>query len=164
MLPGTLSSLAGGSGTIWISLLYQNWSVSNGGLSGFREAKLALFSGATANANGSASANGAERLDVGSPNTYAVGASDNLSLFAGTTFVSSGIATPRGANPANTIFIVLRLDFDATTATDTAYAWFNPSLASEPSTGSATVFTAADLTSINALRLQAGGQNNFLSP
>jgi hypothetical protein len=159
LLPGTLTNLLGGAGTIWLSFLYQNWQTSNGGLSGYREAKLGLFSAATTNANGTANVNGTERLDVGTPNTYTAGASDTLSLFQGSTFVSSGMATPRGANPANTVFVLLRLDVDATTATDTAYAWFNPSLASEPGTGSAISFTAADLSAVNAIRLQAGNLN-----
>lgn len=159
LLPGTLTSLVGGSGSIWMSMLYQNWSTDNGGLSGFREAKLALFSGATTNANGTANVNGTERLDAGTPNTYAAGASDTLTLWQGSTFASSGIATPRGAVPANTVFILLRLDVDGTTATDTAYAWFNTGLNSEPSTGSAVSFTGQDLSSINALRLQAGNLN-----
>jgi hypothetical protein len=159
LLNGTLTSIVGGAGTVWVSLLYQNWSTDNGGLSGFREAKLALFSGATANANGTANVNGTERLDIGTPNTYAAGASDTLTLWQGSTFASSGIATARGNNPANTAFLLLRLDFDATTANDTAYAWFNTGVDSEPSTGTAVTFTAQDLTSINALRLQAGNLN-----
>jgi len=160
LLPNTLGTLAAsGSGSVWVSFLYQNWSTSNGGLSGFREAKLALFSGSTANANGTANVNGTERLDVGTPNTYAVGASDTLSLWQGSTFASSGTPTPRGANPANTVFVVLRLDVDNTVATDTAYAWFNPSLASEPTTGSAISFNLQDLSAINALRFQAGNLN-----
>ena len=160
LLPSTFGTLAaGGSGSVWVSFLYQNWSTSNGGLSGFREAKLALYSGATANANGTANVNGSERLDVGTPNTYAVGASDTLSLWQGSTFVSSGVATPRGANPANTVFVVLRLDVDNTVANDTAYAWFNPSLASEPTTGSAISFNLQDLSGVNGLRFQAGNLN-----
>ncbi len=159
LLPGTLTTLAGGSGSIWISFYYQNWSTDNGGLSGFREAKMALFSGATANANGSANVNGSERLDVGTPNTYSAGANDTLTLWQGSTYSSSGIATPRGNNPANTVFVLLRMDVDATTGNDTAYAWFNPSLASEPSTGSAVMFNNTDLSPINALRFQAGNLN-----
>jgi hypothetical protein len=167
LLPGTLGTLASmGSGTIWMSFLYQNWvteigvnpSTGNPYL-GYREAKIALFSGATANANGTANVNGSERLDVGSPNTYAAGASDTLSLWQGSTYMSSGIATPRGANPANTVFVLLRLNVDNTTAADTAYAWFNPSLASEPSTATAIAFSTADLSGVNAIRLQAGNLN-----
>jgi len=159
LLPNTLTGLLGGSGSIWMSVLYQNLTTDHGSLAGYREAKLAFFSGATAAANGTANVNGTERVDVGSPNTYAVGASDNLSLFNGSTFVSSGIATPRGSGSANTVFILLRFDVDATTATDTVWAWFNPSLASEPTTSSAISYTASDLTSVNALRFQAGNLN-----
>jgi len=159
MLSGTLSGITGGAGTIWVSFLYQNWGSDQAGLAGFRETGLRLISGATINGNGSANVNGTDRLDAGTPNTYAVGASDKLSLFSGSTFVASTMTTPRGPNSANTVFVLMRLDYDNTTANDTAYAWFNPSLASEPSTATAISYTAADLTSINALRFQAGGQN-----
>jgi hypothetical protein len=159
MLPGTLTSLVGGSGTIWVGFLYQNWGADQAGLAGFRETGLRLISGATLNGNGSANVTGTDRLDVGTPNTYVAGASDKLSLFSGSTFVASSLTTPRGPSAGNTVFVLVRLDFDNTTAADTAYAWFNPSLASEPGTGSAISFTTADLTSINALRFQAGGLN-----
>jgi hypothetical protein len=161
LLPNTLGSLAtAGSGTIWISFLYENWSTDNNGLSGFREAKLALFSGATTNANGSANVNGTERLDAGSPNTYAAGASDTLSLWSGSTFVSSGIATPRGATPADTVLILMELLVDNTSAADTAYAWFNPNLSlGAPGVGSAISLNTVDLSGVNALRFQAGNAN-----
>jgi hypothetical protein len=164
MLSGTLGSLAtthtgGASGTIWISMLFQNLNDTMVNL-GYREAKLALFSGATIAVNGSANVNGSERLDIGSPNTYAAGASDTLSLWQGSTYVSSGIATPRGANPINTAFLLMRIDVDNTVAADTAYAWFNPNiLASAPSTASAISFSLNDLSGVNAFRLQAGNQN-----
>ena len=160
LLSGTFNTLAGGSGgTVWMSLIYQNLTTSTDGKAGFREAKVGFFSGATINGEVS-NVNGSERLNVGSPNTYAAGATDTLSLFQGSTFVSSGIATPRGSDPADAVFILLRFDFDATAAADTAYAWFNPSLSLEPTIGTANaVFTTADLTSINAIRLQAGNMN-----
>ena len=161
LLNTTLGNYAAwGSGSVWMSFLYQNWVADQGGLLGFREAKFCLFSGATANANGTANVNGSEKLDVGSPNTYAAGASDTLTLWQGSTYVSSGIATPRGANPANTVLILLRLDVDSTTTPDTAYAWFNPSLASEPSIATAISFSANDLSLVNAIRLQAGNANS----
>lgn len=161
MLPNTLGNLAASaSGTVWMSCLYQNLVTDLGGFAGYREAKIALFSGATAAVSGAANVNGSEKLDIGTPNTYATGASDTLSLWQGSTFVSSGIATPRGADPANTVFLLVRLDVDNSTATDTAYAWFNPSLASEPSIGTAIAFTASDLSGVNAIRFQAGNQNS----
>lgn len=159
LLPATLTSLVGGTGSIWMSFLYQNRSTNNGGLSGFRKAKLALYSGSTTNANGSANVNGSERLNVGTPNTYTAGASDTLTLWQGSTFSSSGTATPRGENPANTVFVLLRLDVDNTTALDTAYAWFNPGLGGEPGTGAAVSFSGQDLSPVNALRFHAGNLN-----
>ena len=53
----------------------------------------------------------------------------------------------------------MRLDDDNTTAAASAYAWFNPSLGSEPAIATAISFTANDLSAVNALRLQAGNSN-----
>jgi hypothetical protein len=160
LLPDTLGTLAtSGAGTVWISFLSQNWRTDTSGLAGYREAKLALFSGATLAANGSANVNGTERLAVGTPNTYSVGASDTLSLYQGSTYVSSGLVTPRGASPANTVFVLMRINVDNTTAADTAYAWFNPDISSEPSIATAIQFTLNDLSAVNALRFQAGNLN-----
>ncbi|HOX01200.1 MAG TPA: PEP-CTERM sorting domain-containing protein [Candidatus Paceibacterota bacterium] len=161
LLPDTMGNLAAAdAGTLWLSFLSQNWRTETGGLPGFREAKLSLFSGATTNASGNANVNGSEKMNIGTPNTYAAGASDALSLYGGGAYVASSLATPRGADPDNTVFVVVRLDVDNTTATDTAYAWFNPSLASEPMVGTAISFASADLSAVNALRLQAGNLNS----
>jgi hypothetical protein len=164
LLPGNLGTLgASASGTIWISFLYQNTNPDQGGFAGFREAKLALFVNATTNGNGTANVNGTERLDVGTPNTYQAPSGDFMSLWtngSSATATASSTATPRGTDPEDTVFIVLRLDVDNTVAGDNAYAWFNPDLSSEPTLGSAiSILGAADLSGINALRLQ-GGNNN----
>ncbi len=161
LLPDTMGSLAAAdSGTLWLSFLSQNWRTETGGLPGFREAKMSLFSGATTNASGNANVNGSEKLNIGTPNTYTAGASDALSLYGGGAYVASSLATPRGADPDNTVFVVVRFDVDNTTETDTAYAWFNPSLGIEPAVGAAISFTSADLSAVNALRLQAGNLNS----
>lgn len=160
-LPDTFNNLVGGAGgTIWVSFLYQNLNNDLTGLLGFRETGLRLMSGSSTNAGGWSNRNGTDRLDAGSPNTYPTGANfDQLTLWTGSTFGTNGFATPRGPDPANTVFIVLRLDFDNTTAADTGYAWFNPSLGLEPLLSTAVTNTAADLTSVNALRFQSGNQN-----
>jgi len=161
LLPDTAGNLAASSsGRMWISFLYQNWNTDQAGLPGFREAKFILFSGATTNATGNANVNGTERLDVGSPNTYSAGASDTLTLWQGSTYSSSGIPTPRGNFPTTTVFVLMRLDVDASTAADTAYAWFSPSLISEPDTSSAVSFNLQDLSGVNAVRFQAGNLNS----
>src|SRR5262249_36669371 len=106
---------------------------------------------------------GIDKADAGSPNTYPSGAGfDEMSLFLAPTYSHNGYATPRGLDPTNVVFVVLRLDVDATTTNDTAYAWFfqnGDGLSGEPSIGAALSFTTADLSSINALRFQAGNAN-----
>jgi hypothetical protein len=166
ILPGTLGSLgAAGSGTIWLSFLSQNLQESTGGLLGFREAKLGLFSGATTNVSGVSGVNGSERLAFGTPNTYAAGASDTLSIYNGSTFMSSGVATPRGSATAP-VFVLIALSVDNTTAADSAYMWVNPSSSLFGDNGNtpvfgtaAATFTANDLSAVNAIRLQSGGLN-----
>jgi hypothetical protein len=166
ILPGTLGVLgASGSGTIWMSFLSQNLQETTGGLAGFREAKLGLFSGASTNASGVSGVNGSERLAFGTPNTYTAGASDNLSIYNGSTFMSSGVATPRGSATAP-VFVLIALLVDNTTALDSAYMWVNPSSSlfgdngNSPAFGTAAAtFTANDLSAVNALRLQSGGLN-----
>lgn len=162
VLPGTLSTLTGGAGTMWVSFLYQNLNSDRGSYVGYRETGIRFMVGGTTNVALNVSGrNGTDRLDAGTPNTYAVGATDTYSLFSAPTFASTGISTLRGTDAANTAFFLIQLSYDATTANDTAYLWINPSLASAPdvSTANAT-YTTADLTSINAIRLQAGNKNS----
>lgn len=161
-LPNTLSNLAIG-GLVWISFLYHNPQTDKGGLAGFRETGLRLMSGATTNAAGFSNRNGTDRLAAGSPNTYLSSAGyDALSLFAAPTFVHNGYSTPRGPAASNVVFVVLRLDVDASTNADTARAWFfqnGNGLEGEPDPGAALVFHTADLSGVNALRFQAGNAN-----
>lgn len=159
-LPNTLTNILGGGGSIWISFLYQNLNADQAGLPGYRETGLRLMRGSTTNVSGVSGRNGTDMLDIGSPNTYPTAANfDRLAVFSGGVYLDSGIATPRGANPANTVFVVMRIDVDNTTATDTAYTWFNSSLLSQPTTGTALTWTTSDLGGINSLRFQAGNQN-----
>ena len=53
----------------------------------------------------------------------------------------------------------MRINVDNTTAADTAYAWFNPDISSEPMTATAIQFALNDLSAVNALRFQAGNLN-----
>lgn len=151
---------AGASGQVWVSLLYQNLDDDLGGKAGYHQANLGLFQGTS------------EKLAVGSPNTYTAGLTDTMSMWNGGNMANisqSTMATPRGVNPANTVFIVVRLDLDNSTSTfDTAYAWFNPDLSSEPSTATAiSRIGQIDLSGVNSIRVQAGnlnasGDNTFL--
>jgi fibronectin type 3 domain-containing protein len=161
-LSNTLANIAGGN-PVWISFLYQNLQSDKGSLAGFRETGIRLMSGATTNAAGYSNRNGTDKLDAGSPNTYPSGAGfDEMSLFVAPTYVHNGFATPRGTNATNVVFVVMRLNVDNTTNVDAAYAWFfqnGNGLGGEPGTGSALVFTNADVSGVNALRFQAGNAN-----
>jgi fibronectin type 3 domain-containing protein len=163
-LPNTLTNILHGGGSIWISFLYQNLQSSKGSLAGFRETGIRLMSGATTNAAGYSNRDGTDKLDAGSPNTYPSGANfDELALFVAPTYSHNGYTTPRGTNPSNVVFVVMRLDVDVSTNLDTAYTWFfrnGDGLGGEPSTGSALVYTNADLSGVNALRFQAGNGNS----
>lgn len=162
-LSETLTNLLGGSGTVWISFLYQNLQTNTGGFPGYRETGIRLMSESTTNAAGYSNRSGTDRLAVGSPNTYPSGAGfDELSAFVSPTFVHNGQTTPRGPASSNVVFVVMRLDVNTTTAPDTAYTWFfqnGAGLTNEPSTGTALVYATADLSGVNALRFQAGNAN-----
>jgi hypothetical protein len=155
LLPDTFGNLAV-SGELWVSVLF-NFQTT-GTLTAYREAKMGFFSGATAT-SGVSQRNGSERLDFGVPHTYNAGASDTLTIYSGSTYVSSGIATPRNANLSlNTVFMVIQVQLDGTTAADTANMWINPSLTSPLGTADAT-WTATDLDAINAIRFQIATAN-----
>lgn len=163
VLPNTLTNYFGGSGgTLWISFLYQNWTDNLGGLSGYRQANFGMFLGATTNASGVSGVNGNERVDVGSPNTYQA-PGDYMSLWgqnvAQASAAQSTLATPRGSS-LDPVLVILRLDFDATTAADTAYAWFNPVIGgADPTLGTAISTTLSDFSGVNAIRFQGGNLN-----
>jgi pectate lyase len=164
-LSKTLTNILGGSGSVWISFLYQNLQTNNGSLAGFRETGLRLMSEGTTNAAGYSNRDGSSLLSAGSPNTYSAtgGAGfDELSLFSHPTYAHDGYVTPRGTNTTNVVFVVVRLDVNTTTSADAAYAWFfqnGDGLSSEPGTGSPLVYTTVDLSGVNALRFQAGNAN-----
>lgn len=162
LMPGTLGGL--GYGTYWISFLYQNLTTADQivtGQTGFRQANLGLFSGATAS-SGISGVNGTERFDVGAPNTYTgqpLAGQDFLSVWGNSVFTASGFATPRGS-AQDPVWVVLRLDVDNTTANDTVRAWFNPGTGSQPLLGTESVsWSSGDLSAVNAIRFQTGGSN-----
>lgn len=162
LMPGTLGGL--GYGTYWISFLYQNLTTADQiavGQTGFRQANLGLFSGATAS-SGISGVNGSERFDVGSPNTYTgqpLAGQDFLSLWGNSVYTPSSFATPRGAGQ-DAVWVVLRLDVDNTAGSDTVRAWFNPGTGSQPLLGTESVsWASGDLSAVNAIRFQTGGSN-----
>jgi hypothetical protein len=165
VLPNTLTNYFGGSGgTIWVSFLYQNWSTT-GPINAQRQANFGLYLGATTNVTtGVSQVNGNERLDVGSVNTYTVGVGgDYMSLWGQNAPIAaaqqSTLATPRGSG-TSPVFVVMRLDFNNTTANDTAYAWFNPTIGGlDPSTATAISTNVMDFSGANGIRFNAGNQN-----
>jgi hypothetical protein len=161
---GLTNFFSGSGGTVWMSFLYQNWTTDNVGRLGFRQANVGLFSGGTTNAaSGLSNAAGTERADVGALNTYTAGVVDNMSLWG--SVVPQGMAqqstfsTLRGSSTAP-VLVLLRLDFDNTTAADTIYAWFNPTIGGvDPSTSTAISTNNIDASGINAIRFAVGNAN-----
>lgn len=156
MLPATFGSYGS---EVWVSVLMNFQTTST--LTAYRETKLYFLSGASAGGDPLYSnRNGSEQLDFGVPHTYNAGASDTLSIYHGTTYVSSGFATPRNADLSlNTVFMVIRVSLDGTTAGDTADMWINPSLTSPLGAADATWTGTENLDAINAIRLQCGSAN-----
>jgi len=159
LLPGTLGSLAAANGgTLWISFLFYNPTYPT--TTYYRQSNLGFFSGATSGA-----ANGSEKADLGMPNGSATVGS-NFAAWGGTVSASAPNISSVSAFSASIQLITVELVVDTTTAADSYYAWFNlnPSLlgsnANTPGIGTADVSnTTADLTSVNALRFQAGNAN-----
>lgn len=158
MLSDTLGSYGS---TIWMGLLWQDLTDSTGGLSGYRETKLALFTGAT-ESGGVSLRNGGETVDIGIPHTYNAGIVDEYSIYGGGgSQLPTGVATLRGTDPANTVFLLARFDLDGTSANDTLSLWVNPDVAAgEGSLGAAmATYNNGDLDGINAIRMQLGSLN-----
>jgi hypothetical protein len=151
-LPNTFSNLlSGADGQIWISFIYLNLQASTYGAPGYRQANMGLF------------ATSAERLAVGSLNTYQ-NPNDYMSMWGQgighPAAQQSGTATPRGIT-ATPVFVLLRLDIvNSMPSLDTAYAWFNPTIGgSAPSTATAISTNIIDLSLVNNIRFQAGNLN-----
>lgn len=166
-MPGTLGGM--GFGTYWISFLYQNLNTADqitGSQTGFRQANLGLFSTATVSGSGISQVNGGERFAIGAPNNYSGQPSfgqDVMTMWNGANYSYSSTATARGVSQPAT-WVVMKIVVDNTVANDTVYAWFNPSLASEPDAGAATVYSASDLSAVNAIRFQVGGTGAATGP
>ena len=154
-----------GSGTIWISYLWQGLNTSAAG-SLFRQATFGLYSGMT-----TSSGSGNEYLDIGMPNIQSstVGTvNPNISLWyggkglAGQTSSSTApaINSSAAANGGNTLMIVLQLQMDnSTTTADTLNMWINPTLGGAGPTGTEYTYSLQDLTSINGIRMASGNTN-----
>jgi hypothetical protein len=152
----TLGSIAAANGgSVWISFMYLRLGPSTGAPF-FRQANLGFFRGVTATGSG-----GTETFDVGAPNTSAT-VNNFMSVW--------GNAGPSAAAPlqstvpvftATPTFVLMHLVVDNTTATDSAYVWFNPAdISIQPGDGTATLTDASvDLSFVNNIRLQAGNGN-----
>jgi hypothetical protein len=158
-----------GSGTIWMSFLWQGLNTSSTG-SFFRQASFGLYYGMT-----TTSASGSEALDIGIPNISSANVSTvnpNLSVWygghapgtLGTSQTSSSTApaidTGVAANGGNTLFVVLELQMDnSSTTADTLNMWVNPTLGGSTPTGTKFTYSLADMTSINGIRMSGDGVN-----
>ncbi|HMP84145.1 MAG TPA: PEP-CTERM sorting domain-containing protein [Verrucomicrobiota bacterium] len=156
--------------TIWIGLLWQSLTTDaeRGSLAGFRETKIGFFDGANP---ASMSRTGTERVAVGIPHTYTANGTvngvpnqqllDEYSIYLSSTQQASGVATERGTDPANTVFLLLRMDLDGTAANDTLSLWVNPNVgAGEGGLGAAmAIWNTVNLDAINGFRFQVANSN-----
>lgn len=151
--------------TLWMSYLWASDNTGNGGL--FRQASLMFLQGATASAG-----SGGEYLDIGMPNISAANqatVNPNISLWygghglAGQTGGSTApnVQSSVAANNYNTYFILIGMTLDNTSTTaDTINVWIDPTLdGNAPVTPADLTYSLQDLSSINAIRFQAGGVN-----
>jgi hypothetical protein len=163
LLPDTLGDLAAANGgSLWLSFLIYNPAYPTNTAASIynRQSNLGFFSGAT-----SGGANGSEKSDLGLDNTSATVA-PNFATWGGTISASTPNMSTVSAFSGSVQFVLIEMFVDQTTAVDTYYAWFNlnPSTfsinADAPSISTANLTNSgADLTSVNALRFQAGGFN-----
>jgi PEP-CTERM motif len=159
LLPDTLGNLAAANGGIlWLSFLFYNPTYPT--TTYYRQSNLGFFSGATGQ-----NANGSEKADLGLDNGSATVGTD-FSAWGGTVSAAAPNQSTVSAFSDNVQFVLVELVVDNTTANDTYYAWFN----TDPSTfgnnlNTPDISTAnltnsgADLSSVNALRFQAGNNN-----
>ncbi len=156
LMPGNLSrgsgTTAGLGATNWISFLYKRLNFALGTLPYLRQANFGLFQAAS------------EQVDICGPNTTAT-ISNVLSAW-GTGAAVHNVNAPFQAanypiNSGSTYFILVRVVTDGTAATDTAHIWFNwTNLLSEPDISTAAIVeNEINLSSVNTMRFQAGGQN-----
>jgi hypothetical protein len=154
-LASTLGSSASG-GTLWVSMLYLNTASST-----TAEARIGFYSGMIADSSNpsstaTSSAGTTQVVDLG----RAASGVDQISLYNGSTIVSSGVATPRGSSAD---FLLLKFTLDGGVGTDTLNLWVNPDISlGEGLLGSAQAsWTTANLDLINGLRFQTSTTGGF---
>jgi pectate lyase len=161
VLPATLGTLAStNNGVLWISFLMYNPIYPTSPGKYYRQSNLGFFSGASGTGTG-----GSEVAALGSPNTSAT-VTTNFAAWGGTVPGSAPTMSPVPSFGTNVQLVVIKLVVDNTTAVDYCYAWFNlnPALlgniTNTPNVLTADLaFNGANLSSVNALRVQAGNYN-----
>jgi len=162
VLPATLGTLAStNNGVLWISFLMYNPIYPTAPGKYYRQSNLGFFSGASGTGAG-----GSEVAALGSPNTSAT-VTTNFAAWGGTVPGTSPTMSTVPSFGTNVQLVIVKLVVDNTTAVDNLYAWFNlnPGLLGN-NTNTPNVLTAdlafngANLSSVNALRVQAGNSNS----
>jgi pectate lyase len=161
VLPATLGTLAStNDGVLWISFLMYNPIYPTSPGKYYRQSNLGFFSGASGTGSG-----GSEVAALGSPNTSAT-VTTNFAAWGGTVPGSAPTLSTVPSFGTNVQLVVIKLVVDNTTAVDYCYAWFNlnPALlgnnVNTPNVLTADLaFNGANLSSVNALRIQAGNYN-----
>lgn len=162
ILPTTLGTMAStNGGVLWISYLFYNPSYPTMPGKFYRQSNLGFFSGAAGT-----STTGSEVAAIGSPNTSAT-VPANFAAWGGTVLGAAPNLSTVPSFGANVNLVVIKVVADNTAALDTYYGWFNlnPALlgndANTPDISTANVTNSgANLSSVNALRFQAGNYNS----
>jgi pectate lyase len=161
VLPATLGTLAStNSGVLWISFLMHNPMYPTVPGKYYRQSNLGLFRSASGTTNG-----GSEVAAAGLYNTSAAYTTNFAAWAYGVSPAPTMSSVP--AFSADVQLVVIKLMADNTSAADHLYAWFNlnPALLGN-NTNTPNVLTAdfdfkdVDLSSVNALRFQAGNNNS----
>ena len=158
VLPTTLGTMAStNNGVLWISFLIYNPMYPTVPGKYYRQSNLGFFSGASGMSSG-----GSEVAAAGLYNTSATYTTN----FAAWAYPNAPTVSSVPAFSTNVQLVVIKLVVDNTSAVDYLYAWFNlnPSLlgnnANTPNVLTADLaFNGANLSSVNALRVQAGNNN-----
>jgi hypothetical protein len=162
ILPTTLGALAAtNGGVLWLSYLMYNPPYPTVPGKYYRQSNLGMYGGAVY-----PSTSGSDVASFGMPNTSA-SVPAHFAAWGGTVAGSAPNMSTVPAFSTNVHLVLLKLVVDNTSATDTYYAWLNvnqPLLgnnANTPDISSANVTnSSANLSSVNAFRLQAGNNNS----
>ena len=153
--------------TVWMSYLWQGNNTSATG-SGFRQASMMFLSKASTT---STSPGGTEMMDIGTPNISSSAVNPDVSLWFANGNVPTQVPSTAplqstwAVNTAQTYMILVEFTgtataWSATGNSETVNIWIDPTLTGAQPAGTPDLtYTGQDLSGVNAIRLQGGGNN-----